>query len=82
MKVINKLIKLIGYIGIGIIALFESYIISLFCVSILASLVCSVWSFITPVPVYISQHYGVLILQGAIPLSIGFFIFILRNVKK
>lgn len=79
---VNKFIKFIGYISIGIIALFESYFIALLCTGTVASFICMVWSFITPLPYYISRYYGVLVLQGAIPVSIGFFIFIIRNSRK
>lgn len=78
----NKFVKFMGYISIGILAFAESYLIALVCSGAIASFICSVWSFITPLPDYISRYYGVLVLQGAIPISIGFFIFILRNARK
>ena len=78
MKAVNRFIKGIWYIGLYLMALFESYVIALLMVSILASVICAVWSFITPLPSYISTYYGVLLLQGAIPVGVGLSIYIMK----
>ena len=82
MSMVNKFIKGIWYIGLYLIALIESYLIALLFTGLLASAVCAVWSFITPLPSYIGAHYGILLLQGAIPVSIGLSIYIMKTSVK
>lgn len=82
MKKIVKILKFFGYVSIYLWTLVQAYLISLLWTSIIASFICAVWSFIKPLPAYIGAHYGVLMLQGAVPLSLFFLIYILRNVKK
>lgn len=78
----NKFIKSLGYLFVYFMTLIESYLIALLIISVFSSLICAVWSFITPLPSYIGRYYGVLMLQGAIPVSIGIFIYIIKQAKK
>ena len=82
MKKTVKLLKFIGYTGAYLWALLQSYLIAILLTATLASIICAIWSFIKPLPAYIGAHYGILILQGAIPLSLIFLIYILSKVKK
>lgn len=82
MKMVNKFFKFWGYLLVYLLTFFESYLIALLGVSVVASLICAVWSFITPLPAYISEHYGVLLLQGTIPVAFITMFYILLKVKK
>lgn len=77
-----KLIRILGLLFVSLILILESYFLALVFTGIVASAVCSVWSFIAPLPSYIGEHYGVLIIQGAIPVGIGLMIYTLAGRKK
>lgn len=82
MSVRNKFVKRLGYVMVGVITFIESYLIALVMVMLLSALVCMVWSFITPLPLYIAKYYGVLVLQGAFPISAGVMTYILIKIRK
>lgn len=81
MSIRNKMAKLVWYIFVYAMTLIESYLIALLGVSVIASLVFAVWSFITPLPAYVGRYYGVLLLQSAIPLCVVIFIYIVNKAK-
>lgn len=78
----NRFIKGLGYIGIGIITLITSYIIALVGMCFPFSLVCAVWSFITPLPAYIAENYGIILLQCSIPVCMIVFSYTLKHALK
>jgi len=82
MKTVNKFAKALVYVLIMIITLIESYLIALLGTSIIASLTCAVWSFIAPLPAYISKYFGILLLQGTLPVSMGVMVYIIFHVRK
>lgn len=82
MLVRNKLIKALGYFFIGFVTFFEAFLLAVLTAGILFSLVCAVWSFITPLPAYIATNYGILLLVGAIPFAVCYFVYIAIQAMK
>ena len=82
MGVLNKTIKFFGYIGIGFVTLLSSYFIALAGMCIPMSLICMVWSFIRPLPEWISHSYGFILLQISVVPAILIFIHTVSNVIR
>lgn len=82
MSIRNKSVKALGFLFVYLFAFVQAYLIALLWTNTIASVICMVWSFIQPLPAYIGAHYGVLVLQGAVPISLFFLIYILRNIRK
>lgn len=82
MSLLNKVIKYSGFFGIGIVTLISGYLIALAGMCIAMSLMCAVWSFIQPLPQYLAEHYGVLLLQSSIPLGVVLTVFVFINACK
>lgn len=82
MSLIGKIVKYTGFFGIGVVTLISSYFIALAGMCILMSAVCAVWSFIQPLPQYIAEHYGVLLLQSSIPLGIVIAVYVIIHAYK
>lgn len=82
MLVRNKLIRALGYMFIWLITLIEAFLLAVLTAGILFSLVCAVWSFITPLPAYIATKYGILLLVGAIPFTVYYFVYIAKQARK
>ena len=81
-KSFNKIIKVIGFALIYLIVFLECYAISFIITGGLASLVLTVWSFITALPVVIIKNYGMWFLLASIPLSVAMFSSILVEVAQ
>lgn len=82
MLVRNKLIKALGYMFIWLVTFIEAFLLAVLTAGILFSLICAVWSFITPLPAYIATKYGILLLVGAIPFAVCYFIYIAIQARK
>ena len=82
MSLMNKVVKYTGFFGIFIVTLISGYFIAIAGMCILMSLVCAVWSFIQPLPQYIAEHYGVLLLQGSIPLGIVITVYVIFHALR
>ena len=82
MLVRNKLVKALGYLLIWLVSLFEAFLLAMLTVSIIMSLVCCVWSFITPLPAYVASRYGLLMILGAVPFTIGYFVYVMIKTTK
>lgn len=82
MSLMNKVVKYTGFFGIFITTLISGYFIALAGMCILMSLVCAVWSFIQPLPQYIAEHYGVLLLQSAVPSGIAVTVYVIFNALR
>lgn len=82
MSFMNKVVKYTGFFGIFITTLISGYIIALAGMCILMSLVCTVWSFIQPLPQYLAEHYGVLLLQSSIPSGIALTVYVMVKALR
>ena len=80
MKAINKLAKKAGTLLIYMISFLEHYIIGFFFMGALFSLVCTVWSFIMPLPEYITVNFGNILLIASVPLGVLFFTGTLKSI--
>ena len=82
MKVMNKIIKGLGYAVIYTVAFLQHYIIGIFCMGAVFSVLFGLWSFFAPLPHFVTDNYGKLLLIGSLPSGILFFIFSLQSMFK
>lgn len=75
----NKFIKKLGMLGIHLLVLFSSWLLSFITTSFPASLFCFVMSIVKTVPQSVADNYWKLYLIGTIPLTVVFFILIERG---
>ena len=82
MSVRNKIVKGLGYIGIYLFTLVQSYLIGLLGASTVVTLVYAVWSFFGTLPSLMTERYGeIFLLSGIIP-GIVVFIYTIINTAK
>lgn len=81
-KLINFIVKYAGYLGIYLLTLIESFIISVVGMGSLLSIVLAVWSFITPLPAIFTDSYGVALLTASLIPSVILFIYIIVHLDK
>lgn len=82
MKALNKLVKIIGYIGIYLLLFFADYLIAFVSSGAVMSIICSIYSFFSPLPYVASHRYGVLLLLISVLPAIIFFISSVRKLNK
>lgn len=80
MKVMNKLAKKAGTMLIYIVSFLEHYIIGFFFMGAIFSLVCTVWSFIMPLPEEVTSNFGKILLTASVPLGVLFFAGTLKSI--
>lgn len=82
MSLLNKTIKLFGYVGIYLILLIEMFLIAFISMGTVMSVYCSIWSFFRPIPCILSAKFGIAVIIVSIPVTIALFIYSIINVKK
>ena len=81
MSVRNKLVKVLGYIGIYLLALLESYLFCLVTTGTVTSLICMVWSFFAPLPELLRNQYGLVMLTVSALPSVILSIYVMCKAK-
>lgn len=81
-KLINLIVKGLGYFGIYLVTLLESFILSIIGMGSIISIVLGVWSFFAPIPLVFTDRYGLALLTASVVPSIILFIYILTHLKK
>lgn len=82
MKIINKFVKLLGYIGIYLLLLIEMFILAFLSMGTVMSVYCSIWSFFRPIPCLLSAKFGLAVVIVSIPVTIALYIYSLINIRK
>lgn len=83
MRILNKIVKFFGYVGIHILTFVESYLMSLLFTSPIICVVLSVLNAITKtLPETVTERFWIMYLVMCIPLAIIFFILIVLDVTK
>lgn len=80
---VNKFFKYLGYVGIHLLALLESYLISLVFTSPLICVTLSIMSaFMKSLPALVTGRFWLVYLVGSVPLCLIFFIMIEADAFK
>ena len=82
MKVISGFIKGLGYIGLFLFTVFQSYAIGLVFSGAGVALIEAVWSIFKPLPSFLTQKAWLVYLLAGIPVSIAVFTYITIDVAK
>lgn len=82
MSMRNKFIKGLGYLGICLLVLLESYFTSVLVTGTLLSITCAIWSCFYTLPEILCVNYGMVFLSLSVPLSLIFFIYICAKSKE
>lgn len=75
-KILNNIVKTLGYIGIRICVLFLTFLLSVFFTSIAFTVFHSVWSIITTLPEVMQSHFALYFLAWCVPLTIVFYVYV------
>ena len=82
MSMLNKVVKLFGYVAVFFMLAGESYLTSMWLTSSLLAVACAVWSFVAPLPALITQRFGILLLICSVPTAVILFIYLCIKLKK
>lgn len=78
----NKIIRFLGYLGVYIMTLGQSYFASLAVTGTILSVFCSFASVFGKLPRIMEKQFWTVYLISSIPLAIVFFIIVVVNAHK
>lgn len=79
MRILNKLAKAVGYAGVYLLALFQSYVLSLLCTPVALCIALSIMGATGKFPALATEHFALLYILGAVPLALVFFVLIVTD---